>query len=232
MDQSTSAARERMGLVATNRMRIAGFQAIFGDACGVEFFQIDVNSVHRSRTAEIVLIDAESVGSLFRVLSLMRYRSPLTRALVIDQETTRDADSAYIERVIRAGAKGYLGASATLEEFRSALESLREGGLWAPRKVLSRLIQTRWDEDSAGESVRFTPRESEVIGLLLGGRSNRDIGENLGIDPGTVKAHLGRIMRKAGVGNRIELTMFALNRRPDGGLDRRARGQTRPGHDA
>ena len=47
----------------------------------------------------------------------------------------------------------------------------------------------------------------------MGGRGNREIGASLGIDAVTVKAHLSRIMRKAGVGNRIELTMFALNRR-------------------
>jgi DNA-binding NarL/FixJ family response regulator len=67
--------------------------------------------------------------------------------------------------------------------------------------------------DRIDPSVRFTGRESQIIGLLLDGKGNREIGLSLGIGPFTVKAHLGRIMRKAGVANRIELTMFAVKHR-------------------
>ncbi len=99
-----------------------------------------------------------------------------------------------------------------------AIENVREGSIWAPRKVLTSLIGHQIGGQaprnrSAG--VQLTPRESQVLGLLLGGKGNREIGEHLGIDPVTVKAHLGRIMRKAGVGNRVELTMYALRMRSE-----------------
>ena len=44
----------------------------------------------------------------------------------------------------------------------------------------------------------------------MAGKANREISDSLGIGPVTVKAHLGRIMRKAGVANRTELTMYAV----------------------
>jgi DNA-binding NarL/FixJ family response regulator len=48
---------------------------------------------------------------------------------------------------------------------------------------------------------------------LIAGRPNREIAQILDIDEGTVKAHVGRLMRKVGVDNRIALTMQAVNRR-------------------
>jgi DNA-binding NarL/FixJ family response regulator len=124
-----------------------------------------------------------------------------------------DHDETYVECVIAAGAKGFLGANASAEEFRHALINVREGSLWATRRVLSHLAERRLMQripDRVDPSVRFTERECQIIRLLLDGKGNREIGLCLGIGPFTVKAHLGRIMRKAGVANRIELTMFAV----------------------
>jgi DNA-binding NarL/FixJ family response regulator len=118
--------------------------------------------------------------------------------------------------VIAAGAKGFLGANASAEEFRHALFSVREGSIWATRRVLSRLAERQLLQrlpERIDPSLRFTERECQIIGLLLDGKGNREIGLSLGIGPFTVKAHLGRIMRKAGVANRIELTMFAVKHR-------------------
>jgi DNA-binding NarL/FixJ family response regulator len=56
-------------------------------------------------------------------------------------------------------------------------------------------------------------REAQVLELLLRGQSNRDIAEALKIDEVTVKAHLGRMLRKTGSTNRVELTLKALEER-------------------
>ena len=58
----------------------------------------------------------------------------------------------------------------------------------------------------------MTAREKEVLDLILQAQSNREIARQLGIEERTVKAHVGRLMRKTGADNRIELTMHALNR--------------------
>jgi DNA-binding NarL/FixJ family response regulator len=57
---------------------------------------------------------------------------------------------------------------------------------------------------------QFTARERQVLRLLRAGKSNREIAASLSIDPGTVKAHIGRLMRKVGVSNRTALTMHPL----------------------
>jgi DNA-binding NarL/FixJ family response regulator len=216
MNKMEVSGRERIRLVATNPMRISGFQGVYGDPCGVEITPVTLTEALQWNHESIVLIDGLSVSPLFEVLGQFRETAPRVRLIVMG----RDADETFIECVIAAGAKGFLIATASPEEFLIALENVREGSIWAPRKVLTNLIgrQTGRPVGDGGRkermaAVHLTPRENQVLGLLIGGKGNREIGQDLGIDPVTVKAHLGRIMRKAGVGNRIELTMYALKRR-------------------
>jgi DNA-binding NarL/FixJ family response regulator len=61
----------------------------------------------------------------------------------------------------------------------------------------------------------LTDRERQVLDLILLARSNREIALQLGIEERTVKAHVGRLMRKTGADNRIELSMRALNHAMD-----------------
>ena len=85
---------------------------------------------------------------------------------------------------------------------------VRDGSVWAPRRVLSRLLdRQRAAARSPANPPRFTPRELQVLNLLRAGQPNRAIALALGIDEGTVKAHIGRLMRKVGVNNRIALTV-------------------------
>ena len=89
-----------------------------------------------------------------------------------------------------------------------AIETVRDGSVWAPRKVLSRLLDREpRNPDGTEQRPRFTARELEVLTLLREGHPNRELARMLGIDEATVKAHLGRLMRKVGVSNRIALTM-------------------------
>ena len=102
---------------------------------------------------------------------------------------------------------------------RLAVDVVRDGSVWAPRKVLSQLLESareagRGQRGSAtqqpGKAVRLTPQEAEVLKHLVSGQPNREIARIMALDEGTVKAHLGRLMRKAGVGNRTALTIKAL----------------------
>jgi DNA-binding NarL/FixJ family response regulator len=91
------------------------------------------------------------------------------------------------------------------------------GSIWAPRKLLSRLIDRLLGVPVSGSgglgALQLTARERQVLDLILLARSNREIARQLGIEERTVKAHVGRLMRKAGAENRIELSIKALNSR-------------------
>jgi DNA-binding NarL/FixJ family response regulator len=217
MESYMAEVRECIPLVATNRMRIAGIQGVYGDPCGLDIVPVSLMDTLRPEgiarlSGKVILIDAGSVTPLFEVLGKFKAKIPDASIVVIGT----DADDTYVECVIAAGARGFIGANALAAEFRVALENVREGVIWAPRKVLSRMVagemRDRTHADRPG-IVHFTPRENQIIRLLIRGHANREIGDTLGIDSVTVKAHIGRLMRKAGVGNRIELTMYALRKR-------------------
>jgi DNA-binding NarL/FixJ family response regulator len=152
----------------------------------------------------LVLIDAECTSHLFELIATFRQVRPLLKLIVLGNEIEHE----YIQRVIGTGAKGYLALSAKESEIRMAIETVRDGSVWAPRKVLSRLLDA--DRNATKSPVafpRFTAREAEILCLLRAGQPNREIARSLGIDEGTVKAHIGRLMRKVGVNNRIALTV-------------------------
>jgi DNA-binding NarL/FixJ family response regulator len=104
-----------------------------------------------------------------------------------------------------------LSFNASAEEVCMAVEVVRDGSVWAPRKILSRLLDRANEAPlPAPAEVHLTRRELEVLDLLLLGLSNREIAHALHVEQATVKAHLGRLMRKAGVTNRTALGVHAM----------------------
>ena len=214
MNQPAVMLREKVKLFSTNPMRIAGLQGVYGDPCGIELVPVSLAEALCLKKDPLLLIDAGSVSPLFEVLTDFRNCSPRAQIIVIGT----DADETYIECVISAGAQGFLSPTASAEEFRLAIDLVRDGYLWAAREVLSRIIgkhgrRRALSVQPGSGDVQLTPREADVLRLLLDGHGNREIAKTLGIDSGTVKTHLTRIMRKAGVVNRVELSMYALHQR-------------------
>ena len=198
----------RIGLVATDALRVAGLQAILaGDA---EVVVLSAQAALDS-TYEMILIDASATEYLFELLGLFRQSRPKVALIVLGAVS----DLEFIQRVIGAGARGYLNHAVSEAELRMAVGVVRDGSVWAPRKVLARLIASSLEKptDAQTSRVRFTKREQEVLRLLTQGHANREIAAALGVDEGTVKAHMGRLMRKTGVGNRTALSMRTLERR-------------------
>jgi DNA-binding NarL/FixJ family response regulator len=127
-----------------------------------------------------------------------------------------EEDHEYIQRIIGAGAKGYLAHTAKGNEVRLAIEIVQDGSAWAPRKVLAKLLELSSAKESVASTAsepKFTRREAQVLKLLVDGHPNRVIAEELGIDLATVKKHVGTLMRKVGVKNRIELSVQVMNRK-------------------
>jgi DNA-binding NarL/FixJ family response regulator len=117
---------------------------------------------------------------------------------------------------------------------RTAIEVVTSGSIWAPRRLLSKLIDRLLkvpDSSLTNGNPHLTGRERQVLDLLLTARSNREIARQLGIEERTVKAHVGHLMRKTGADNRIELSMRALNASmvKGAGIDDRRQGDRRRG---
>ena len=192
----------RVGIVSVDPLRIAGLKAIFEGLPGLEGAPLSIPGALDDRGLSLVIIDSGSTTHLFELIATFRKTRPQLRLIVLGTDLSPE----HIERVIGAGAKGYLPITAQEGEVRMAIETVRDGSVWAPRKVLSRLLDTGKEKPAP----HFTPRERQILELLRSGRSNREIAAVLHIDESTVKAHFGRLMRKVGVTNRIALTMHPL----------------------
>ena len=199
----------RIGLVANDALRVLGLQTILGDGESFRVVQL-AGAAAPAPDLELIVIDATTTENPFGLIAAFRRARPNVALLVLGME----ADLEAIERVIGAGARGYLSHGASEQEVRMAIDVVLDGSIWAPRKVLARLLRSsRGEADGANlNTIRFTRREHEVLRLLVLGQPNREIAGALGVDEGTVKAHMGRLMRKAGVDNRTALSMRALER--------------------
>lgn len=137
-----------------------------------------------------------------------------TRVLVL---TTFDLDE-YVFDAVRAGASGFLLKDTPPEDLVRAIRVVAAGdALLAPR-VTRRLIEEFGRTTPATETVdpeederlaRLTEREREVLVLMARGRSNGEIAEDLIVGETTVKTHVGRVLMKLDVRDRVQAVIVA-----------------------
>lgn len=206
----------KLGLVATDPLRILGLQTILAESglhgAPVEIVPLSIPGALDASGVSMILIDAACTDHIFELLAAFRRARPHLRLIVMGLEEDHD----YIQRIIGAGAKGYLPHTAKGSEVRLAIEIVEDGSAWAPRKVLANLLELSSTEErrvGSLEEPKFTQRETQVLKLLVEGHPNRVIAEELGIDLATVKKHVSALMRKVGVNNRIALSVQVMNRK-------------------
>jgi DNA-binding NarL/FixJ family response regulator len=134
--------------------------------------------------------------------------------------TTFDLDE-YVLAAIRAGASGFLLKDADPEEMLAAIRTVHAGdAVIAPsstRRLLEHLVTVLPDEpqaDGPGSAARaaldtLTDREREVLVLMARGRSNTEIGRDLFVAEATVKTHVGRILAKLDLRDRVQAVVLA-----------------------
>jgi len=166
------------------------------------------------RTApDVLLLDMRMPGGdgVF-VLRTLAARGVRTATVVL---TTFDDDDATLA-AIEAGARGYLLKDVTLERLHSAVRTLAAGGTTlAPgvteeaRRRVARKVPP--DENLLGDEP-ITARERQILQLLAGGYSNREIAAALHVAEGTVKNHVSNILAKMGVRDRTRAVLKAAAR--------------------
>ncbi len=215
----TNEAKANIGVVAADSLRSMGLVAILEETAGVEAYPVKLEDVCNDQDLDLVLLDLqEPLDAILHTIMHIRRERPSLKPVVMGDPLTPD----QIQAVIGAGAKGFLLRSAGVSEISMAIEIVLDGSIWAPRKVLARLVEagTAGAESLAPpppkhESIdeMITGREREVLHLLMNGRSNREIAAAMGIEQATVKAHLGRMLRKTRAKNRVELTLRAMEQK-------------------
>jgi NarL family two-component system response regulator LiaR len=133
-------------------------------------------------------------------------RWPRTRVIAL----TNFQDAELVRGALEAGATGYLLKNVSAEELAGAIRSAYGGQPTLAPEATQALIQTVTRAPEPGFDL--TPREHEVLTLMVGGLSNADIAERLVIGVSTVKFHVSNILSKLNVTSRAEAVALALER--------------------
>jgi DNA-binding NarL/FixJ family response regulator len=203
MTSEVQPRRLRIGVVSADALRVEGLCAVLDST--YDLVHLSAPETLREDDLAMVLIDTRE-EDLLAMISAFRRARPGLRLIVLSGR----AEPQHIQRVVASGAKGYLLHTASAREIQMAIEVVSDGSIWAPRKVLASLIDTYAPSEPRPPEIRLTPREREVIDLLIAGRANREIASTLGVETKTVKSHVGRLLQKFSVPNRVALTVRAL----------------------
>jgi DNA-binding NarL/FixJ family response regulator len=151
---------------------------------------------------DVVLMDLRMPDlSGVRATVMIRQKNPGARVIVL---TTFDDDE-DIYRALHAGAVGYLLKNIDSERLLETIRAVHAGRYNLPPDVAARLLQ----RTSAPE---LSLREHEVLELIVKGRSNKEIGSDLGVAENTVKNHVKVVLHKLGVQDRVQATTRAIQR--------------------
>ena len=213
--------------VATIRLLIAddqrlvrtGFRVIIGSAGGIDVIGEAADGVEAIERAvalqpDVVLMDIR----MPRLDGLQATRTVLSRTdarvLIL---TTFDSDE-YVYEALRAGASGFLLKDAPAEQLIAAIRSVAAGDALIDPAVTRRLIGrfTRAlrpvpEQDAVVPErlAALTSRELEVLRLIAAGLSNAEIAARLVVEESTVKTHVGRLLTKLDLRDRVQAVVLA-----------------------
>ncbi|HEY7906594.1 MAG TPA: response regulator transcription factor, partial [Wenzhouxiangella sp.] len=145
-----------------------------------------------------------------QVLEALAERDQQPPTLIL---TTFDDDELVLGG-IRAGAKGYLLKDVALEDLLNAVRTLASGNTLVNPAITDRLLKglkSHTTEFSALEQPEaMTGRETEILRLMAGGYSNKEIARALDVAEGTIKNHVSNILSKMGVRDRTRAVLKAI----------------------
>jgi DNA-binding NarL/FixJ family response regulator len=153
----------------------------------------------RKHKPDVVLLDLRLPGmDGVQVIRALRKESADVRIVVLSSY----ASGVDINQAIHYGASGYVLKSMSLKQVLEAVRVVHLGGQYIPGEIASRLNQHL--------SVHLSAREVEVLQLIAKGRSNKEIGSELGIVEGTVRAHITNIFSKLKAVDRAQAITIAI----------------------
>jgi DNA-binding NarL/FixJ family response regulator len=170
-------------------------------------------AVEQARTLrpDVVLMDVR-MPDLDGIEATRRVRAlpEAPRVLIL---TTFDLDE-YVYEALKAGASGFLLKDVPRDQLISALHTILRGDALLAPQITRRLIEDFVRRPPPGDATpeqlnELTERELEVLHLIARGHSNAEIGKELFLSEATVKTHVGRILTKLSVRDRVQAVITA-----------------------
>lgn len=159
--------------------------------------------------AAVYVVDAHAPRPATEALvAAIQARRPESHLLFVAEKF--DKTSAF--GLLHLGAKGLLSYPEARGQLPRALKAVAKGGFWVPRALLSSFVDSILHAGPKGRrsnwSARLSPREIQVLDLLLDNLSNKEIASRMKIAERTVKFHVSNVLTKFGVHRRADLILL------------------------
>jgi RNA polymerase sigma factor (sigma-70 family) len=160
---------------------------------------------------DVIVLDLTMPGeSGLEIAARLRDAVPESRLLIL----TMHERGEYVLEAVRAGALGYVLKDAGPDELRDSVRAVFRGEeFFSPRVAATMSAALRSElarEHRQGLLKGLSPREREVLALVTNGKTNKEIGAELGISPRTVESHRESLVKKLRIRTVAELTRFAV----------------------
>jgi DNA-binding NarL/FixJ family response regulator len=199
----------RVAVLESDPVRSVGLHAVLSSEPDIKVCAGTVESVLHSRHDELVLMTTDRGPTFSSSLFALKAVRPGIR-IIVTGPGKRDED---ILRAVTAGAKGYVPQEASSDILKKAIREVHAGSVWIPRRVVATFIERATAPPAVPRTAPLiSPREREVLQLLVSGCSNREIALELSVTEQTVKAHIAQLLRKTGLPNRIALSVHAITK--------------------
>ena len=194
------------GLVRT------GIKQLLKDVSGIEVIAEAENGEQaikqvRTEKPDVILMDISMPG--IGGLEATRKISQTLPGVKIIAVTIHD-DDPFPARLLEAGASGYLTKGCDVREIISAIRAVYLGKQYIAPEIAHKLALSFVNEREKSPLERLTPRETQVMLMVVHGETNKTISEKLCLSPKTTSTYRYRLFDKLGVENDVELTRFAI----------------------
>ncbi len=138
------------------------------------------------------------------------------QAMLINRELkiitlTMYGEEEYFDQMIQSGAKGFLLKNSDIQEVKTAIEVVSQGGTYYSQELMQNILKNlKQVKKTRVIECEFSDRESEVLHLICMGLSNQVIGDKLFISKRTVEKHRANLLLKTNSKNTAELVIYAI----------------------
>ena len=159
------------------------------------------------KTWDLVLLDINLPGrSGLDVLNEVHRMSPRTRVLML----TADPEEQFAVRAFKMGAAGYLNKQSASDELVIAVKRILSGGKYVTASLAERLADSLDSHSSAARHECLSSRELQVMRLVAGGRTIKQIAADLALSEKTVATYRTRIGEKMSLASNVEIARYAV----------------------
>jgi DNA-binding NarL/FixJ family response regulator len=207
--------RVRIALVDDQALVLKGLSALLAEFADLEIAlesldaQLLVDALDK-RPVDVIVSDIRMPGvDGIGLIRALRERGDATPVILL---TTFD-DSELLLRAVEAGAQGFLLKDASPEDLHAAIRRVADGETLLQPVSLGP-VRAQWQRENVEDAARrLTPREADILRLVAGGYSNKEIGRSLYLSEGTVKNYISGLLVKLDCRDRTHAVLKAITRR-------------------